>query len=327
MDRRSAIKTGAGLSALVILIIIVILMVPSPKVPTINNHPSALTFSAITWGDNAVTISALNSGNSTVEAQQIYIQQASGAWTNFTAHSSLPLAVNAGENATIHVSFSYSTVVNYGFNITCSDGFLAFNGYASSVTTTSLLVGDIYWRENRIIFAVVNEGSVSLNITRLAVNSTDYTGETNLPMHLDAGEGGTVFLTGPYEYDASYTFTFTCSTGSIETSVSGPVSTFQVRAVIADTVNNWLELAVDTPRDGTVKQVELSFDNVTFVDVTANTTAVFDPALRAGTDNGFFIYFPNSRGTTVSPLATYYARFTMEDGSEYTASFSALLPD
>jgi hypothetical protein len=65
-----------------------------------------------------------------------------------------------------------------------------------------------------------------------------------------------------------------------------------------------------------VQKIELSFDNETFIDVTAHSSAVIEPSLRAGQTSFLYILFPNELDTKILDELDYYVCLTMTNEEE-----------
>jgi len=316
------LETVLGVALLIGLVTLFIIVFPKPNPQYPNENTSHFRFSSSAWGDGTASILGTNHGNESLIIQQIYIGHDVNTLENFTAQSNLPLTVNREEEAMVTATFNFTRGVKYTFRLVCSDGLLTFDGFAPSVAPAALILQSIYWRETSIIFVIGNQGEETLNVTRFFINATDVSWKTNLPLFLNSSEGGVLRVNYGYEYDVAYTFLFMCNIGNVEISALSPVSAFNVSEAKADVANNWLTLVVETPHDEYISSVWLSADNQTFVDITENSTAMFEPALRAGASNTFIIYFPNTFAIRASDRFTYYAHFTMISGREYYVMFS-----
>jgi hypothetical protein len=120
-----------------------------------------------------------------------------------------------------------------------------------------------------------------------------------------------------YLYDATYVVEVKAATKSFDFVITSPPSVFTFTGADVDSTNNWIFFTVTPHKNRVVQNIELSFNNETFVDVTAHSSAVIEPSLEAGQTSVLYILFPNELATRILSENDYYVCLTMTNGEKY----------
>ena len=120
-----------------------------------------------------------------------------------------------------------------------------------------------------------------------------------------------------YVYNATYVVEVKATSQSFNFTITSPPAVFTFESVDVDSTNNWILFTVAPHKNTVVQKIELSFDNETFIDVTAHSSAVTEPSLRAGQTSFLYILFPNELDTKILDEKNYYVCLTMTNKEKY----------
>jgi hypothetical protein len=262
-----------------------------------------------------VQIPVSNIGNAALTISQILING-----SDYTQHSNLPLSLNPQGQGVVSVNFAYAYDTTYNFT-------LVYDGHSESSVSLSpsapppaQLITDAWsveWTKERVTIPLRNVGGTACTVNRVLVNGTDLTQNSNLPFSLSSSEQKPVEINFTYEFSAFYTFTFTFDGRDAAVTLESPPPPFRVAEIAVGPLDDWICLEIVVTETMTVRKVEISTNNQTFVDITENTTVPLYPNLSTLGTNPFYIDFPNAVAGKVSDHPTYYIILTMTDGKQY----------
>jgi len=279
-----------------------------------DNQSQLIVYSAV-WQDRSVQIPVSNVGDVSLTISQILING-----SDYTQHSNLPLSLNPYGQGLVSTNFAYAYDTTYNFT-------LVYDGHSESSVSESpsaplpaqLIIDawSVEWTKEGVKIPLRNVGGTACTINRVLVNGTDQTQNSNLPFSLAPSEQKPAEINFAYEFGAFYTFTFTFDGRDAAVTLESPPPPFRVAEIVVGPLDDWIGLEIVVTETMTVRKVEISTNNQTFVDVTGNTTAAVNPALGTLGTNPFYIDFPNAVAGKVSDHPTYYIIITMTDGKQY----------
>jgi len=280
---------------------------------------SKIQKTSVSWGISEAYVTLNNTGEANATLLQVFISENLWEESNYTATSNLPLTVSANTCVTVNIgNFNYTEGKVYKFRFVCDDGESTFLEQAPTSSSDYFFLSGVGWEEGGIdLYLSCVTSKTKITLFQCYLNSTEVTAVTNLPISVKASQIGIVKINSAYLYDATYMVEVKAASQSFSFTIVSPPSVFTFESADVDSTNDWILFTVAPHKNMVVQKIELSFDNETFIDVTAHSSAVIEPSLRAGQTSFLYILFPNELDTKILDEKNYYVCLTMTNKEKY----------